>query len=223
MNELHITGDGSATIYLPELNESYHSRHGAITASRHVFIETGLKEAFIKFGLKLNILEVGFGTGLNTLLTFQEARKHQLDIWYTAIELNPVSPDLIDSLEYAKASGFPDDEFIFERMHDLPFNVAGEINPTFVLEKRFMDIREFSDSPYRYHLVYYDAFAPEVQPEMWTKEIFYRIHATMAPKGILVTGSTEKLVQRSLKSAGFAVEIIDTLPGNRQMLRAIRN
>ncbi len=220
--ENQITSDSSASV-LTELNDYYHSCHGAMAESRNIFIQAGLKEAFLRFGLKLNILEVGFGTGLNALLTYQEAGKHQMDIWYTDIELHPVSPDLINYPMYAKASGFPEHENVLQRMHELPFNVAGEITPTFVLEKRFIDIREFSDNPYRYHLVYYDAFAPEVQPEMWTKEIFYRIHATMAPKGILVTSSTEKLVQRSLKSAGFSVEIIDMLPGNRQMLRAIRN
>jgi tRNA U34 5-methylaminomethyl-2-thiouridine-forming methyltransferase MnmC len=113
MNETLITGDGSATIFKAELNESYHSRHGALTESRHVFIEAGLKEAFIRFGLKLNILEIGFGTGLNALLTLQECRKHKMEVWYTAIENSPIAPDLLQSLQYANASGYPEDEKLF--------------------------------------------------------------------------------------------------------------
>lgn len=219
--ENQITSDSSASV-LTELNDYYHSRHGAMAESRNIFIQAGLKEAFLRFGLKLNILEVGFGTGLNALLTYQEAGKHQMDIWYTAIELHPVSPDLINYPMYAKASGFPEHENVLQRMHELPFNVAGEISPSFVLEKRFIDVRDFSDSPYRYHLVYYDAFAPAVQPEMWEDEIFNRIHDTMAPGGILVTASTELLVQQALTSAGFSLELIDLPHSAGQVLRAVR-
>ena len=220
MNETLITGDGSVTIFKADLNESYHSRHGALTESRHVFIEAGLKEAFIRFGLRLNILEIGFGTGLNTLLTLQECRKHQMEVWYTAIENNPVAPDLLQSLQYANASGYPEDEKVFERMHDIPFNVAAELTSDFVIEKRLMDAREFSDSPYRYHLVYFDAFTPRVQPELWTEEVFRNIHAAMAPNGVLVTYSSKSDVQRMLKSIGFQVEKLEGPPGKREMIRA---
>lgn len=220
MIEPLITGDGSATIFMAELNESYHSRHGALTESRHVFIEAGLKEAFVRFGLKLNILEVGFGSGLNTLLTFQEGRKHALQVWYTALETKPLPPDMLMPLNYASASGFPDDEAVFLRMHDTPFNIAAEISADFILEKRLKDVREFSDSPYRYHLVYFDAFAPRVQPELWTEEVFSRIMAAMAPNGVLVTYSAKSDVQRALKSVGFDVQKIPGPPGKREMIRA---
>ncbi len=217
-----ITNDGSATIFDANLNDSYHSRHGALTEARHHFIESGLKEAFVRFGLKLNVLEAGFGTGLNALLTLQEARKHQMEIWYTAIELFPISPDLLNSLGFAVASGFPEDEVLFRRMHDIPYNVAAEVTDTFVLEKRFSDILEFSDHPYRYHLVYYDAFAPSVQPELWTKEAFYRIHDTMAPVGMLICPFSDTRVQRALKSAGFTVELLKQKDSGRITLRATR-
>jgi len=220
MTERITTGDGSATLFVPALNETYHSRHGALAESRHVFIEAGLKAAFLKFGTRLNVLEVGFGTGLNALLTLQEARKHGIELWYTALELNPLSPDLLDGLDYARASGHPDDEAIFRRMHDIPFNVAGEVAEMFVLEKRMVDVREFSDSPYRYHLVYFDAFAPKVQPELWTPEVFKRLHDVMAPDGVLVTYSCKSDVRRCLEESGFRTEKIPGPPGKREMLRA---
>lgn len=220
MKETFITGDGSATIYMADLNESYHSRHGALTESRHVFIEAGLKEAFVRFGLKLNILEIGFGTGLNALLTFQEARKHKMQIWYTALETAPVAPELLLPLKYAEATGYPEDETLFQRMHDTPFNVAAELNEDVVLEKRLTDVRDFSDNPYRYHLVYFDAFAPRIQPELWTEEVFRNIMAAMAPNGVLVTYSAKSDVQRALKTVGFDVQKVPGPPGKREMIRA---
>ena len=221
MEELQITGDGSATIFQKTINETYHSRFGALTESRHVFIEAGLKEAFLKFGTRLNILEVGFGTGLNALISFQEARTHGLQVWYTALETQPVSPDMISSLDYANATGHPEDEEFFRRLHEMPFNVAGEVTENFVLEKRLKDVREFSDTPYRYHLVYFDAFAPKVQPELWTADVFSRIRAAMAPGGVLVTYSAKSDVQRALKSAGFTVSKLPGPPGKREIIRAV--
>lgn len=221
MEELQITGDGSATLFKRSINETYHSRFGALTESRHVFVESGLKEAFLKFGFRLNILEVGFGTGLNALLTFQEARTHGLEVWYTALETQPVSPGMISSLDYARATGYPEDEEVFRRLHEMPFNVAGEVRENFVLEKRLKDVREFSDTPYRYHLVYFDAFAPKVQPELWTEDVFRLIKAAMAPGGVLVTYSAKSDVQRALRSAGFAVSKLQGPPGKREIIRAV--
>lgn len=223
MTERITTGDGSATIFVPDLNETYHSRHGALSESRHVFIEAGLKHAFLKFGTRLNVLEVGFGTGLNALLTLQEARAHGLEIWYTALELHPLSPDLLNGLDYARATGFPEDEALFNRMHEMPFNVSGEVTDEFVLEKRWTDVRNFTDTPYRYHLVFFDSFAPKVQPELWTSAVFSRLHAAIAPGGILVTYSAKSEVRRTLVECGFTVEKIPGPPGKREMIRAIRN
>lgn len=223
MEELQITGDGSATLLHKNINETYHSRFGALTESLHVYVEAGLKEAFLRFGVRLQILEVGFGTGLNTLLTFQEARTHGLEVWYTTLEPQPVSPDWISSLDYATVTGHPEDEPVFRRLHDMPFNVAGELTETFVLEKRLSDVRDFTDTPYRYHLVYFDAFAPRVHPELWTAEVFSRIHAAMAPGGVLVTYSAKTDVQRALKSAGFIVTKLPGPPGKREIIRAVRD
>lgn len=222
MGETLITADGSATIFSAKLNDSYHSRHGAISESRHVFVEAGLREGFTRFGLQLQILEIGMGTGLNVLLTFQEARKHQLQIWYTALENNPLSPDLLKNLEFAKASGFPNDDIIFWRIHDIPFNVAGEVSENFVLEKRLEDVREFTDSHDRYHVVYFDPFAPKIQPEVWTEEVFARIFQSMVPNGVLVTYSSKTDVQHKLKACGFTVDKIQGPPGKREMIRATK-
>lgn len=220
MGELIRTDDGSSTLFSPALQETYHSRKGALSESRHVFIAEGLQHAFRRFGLLLNVLEVGFGTGLNTLLTFQEVRKQGLKVWYTALENNPISPDLINVLDYANATGHPEDEDIFRRMHDLPFNTAGEISDNFILEKRFCDVREFSETHHRYHLVYFDAFSPKVQPELWTSDVFRRIHSCMHPNGVLVTYSSKSDVQRTMKECGFDVEKIPGPPGKREMIRA---
>lgn len=222
MEQTVITGDGSSTIFRVDLNESYHSRHGAISESRHVFIETGLRTAFLKFGLKVQVLEMGFGTGLNALLTMQEARKQGMEVWYTAVELFPVSPDLLNSLGYATASGFPDDALAFHRMHDLPYNVAGEISGSFVLDKRLVDFRDFSEDPGRYHVVYFDAFPPKVQPELWTPEVFARMYTVMIPGGVLVTYSSKTEVRLALQECGFVVEKVKGPPGKREMIRAFR-
>lgn len=221
MGELIKTEDGTATLFIPALQETYHSRHGALTESRHVFIAEGLQQAFRRFGLMLNVLEVGFGTGLNALLTCQEAAKQGLKIWYTSLETAPISPDLIDALDYARATGHPEDDAVFRRMHDIPFNVAGDVTDNFVLEKRLCDVREFADTHHRYHLVYFDAFSPQVQPELWTAEVFSRIHSYMHPNGILVTYSAKGEVQRTMKQCGFEVEKVPGPPGKREMIRAV--
>lgn len=215
------TADGSGTLVSAQHHCTYHSRHGALTESRHVFLETGLREAVKRFGHKLNILEAGFGTGLNALLTLQAARVLQLECWYTALEKYPISPDLLPALDYARASGHSADEELFRRMHETPFNLSAEITDFFVLEKRLIDFREFSDTPYRYHLVYFDAFAPEVQPLLWTADVFSRIAAAMAPEGILVTYSSKGEVRRTLQSCGFRVEKVPGPPGKREIVRAV--
>ncbi|MFM9057484.1 MAG: tRNA (5-methylaminomethyl-2-thiouridine)(34)-methyltransferase MnmD [Bacteroidota bacterium] len=216
------TADGSGTLISEQHHCTYHSKYGALTESRHVFLETGLQEAIKRFGRKLNILEAGFGTGLNALLTLQAARDVQLECWYTALEKFPISPDLLPALDYARASGHTGDEELFRSMHEIPFTLAADITDFFVLEKRLIDFRDFSDTPYRYHLVYFDAFAPEVQPELWTAEVFSRIAAAMAPEGVLVTYSSKGEVRRTLQSCGFSVEKVTGPPGKREIVRAVR-
>lgn len=223
MEQLLITGDGSPTLLNTTLNETYHSRHGALAESRHVYLEAGLQAAIEQFGNQLQLLEIGFGTGLNALLTLQECRKKQLKVEYTAIEPTPVSPQLLDELTYASLTGFPEDHSLFLQMHRQPWNVREAITSSFVLDKRPIDVRELNEKTPRYHLVFFDAFAPKVQPELWTPDVFARVAGTMLPAGILVTYVCNSIVKKNLTEAGFTCEALAGPPGKREMLRAYKN
>lgn len=223
MEQLLITGDGSPTIYNAALNETYHSRHGALAESRHVYIQAGLSKAVERFGNQLQLLEIGFGTGLNALLTLQECRKKQLLVHYTALEVSPVNPDLLDKLTYASLTGYPEDHELFLHLHRQPWNTVQDIEPSFVLDKRQLDVREFKEENPRYHIVFFDAFAPKIHPELWTADVFARVAKAMLPSGILVTYVCNSAVKKTLSEAGFTVEVILGPPGKREMLRAFFN
>lgn len=223
MEQLLITGDGSPTIFNAALNETYHSRHGALAESRHVYIHSGLHTAIERFGNQLQLLEIGFGTGLNALLTLQECRKKQLHVHYTAVEDSPVNPDLLNELTYAALTGYPEDHELFLQMHSQPWNTVQELDASFVLDKRQIDVREFMEESPRYHLVFFDAFAPKIQPELWTPDVFFRLAQTMLPSAILVTYVCNNAVKKTLSEAGFTCDVIVGPPGKREMLRAFKN
>ena len=220
--EIIKTADGSATIYLPEWNEHYHSKHGAVQEALHVFIRTGLEHYLEKYSPeKLSILEIGFGTGLNTLLSFFEAEKRNKKISYTGIEAYPVSAEELEALDYSALIPEKDASAVFKKLHEIPWEKRSEISPFFDLQKEkkfFSEITATSE----YDLIYFDAFGPRVQPELWSEEVFENMYEALRPGGVLVTYSAKGSVRRAMQAAGFEVERLPGPPGKREMLRATK-
>jgi tRNA U34 5-methylaminomethyl-2-thiouridine-forming methyltransferase MnmC len=217
-----ITKDGSHSISIPEMNVSYHSIHGAIQESMHVFIQAGLRDSgvFDFIGVH-HVLEIGFGTGLNALLTLIEADKHKNRIYYTAIELYPLSEAEISQLNYCEQLNQPHYQRLFEKMHQVEWEEMFEITNNFRLTKTKCSLPDFS-SENLFFLIYFDAFAPNAQPELWTKEVFEKLYSMLLPGGILVTYCSKGDVRRAMQGAGFIVEKIPGPLGKREMLRARR-
>ncbi len=217
--EIIITGDGSPTIFIPELKEHYHSVYGAVQESKHVFIEAGLN-AISKNNLR--IFEVGYGTGLNAFLTLQESLKKDLSIVYYAIELYPLEPEITDQLKFNDFLRLsPAETILYNDMHKAAWDQEIQITPGFTLKKIKHDILS-SEIDFRYDLVYFDAFAPDVQPELWDKPVFQKIYNQLNKDGILVTYCVKGQVRRTLKETGFKVEKLPGPPGKREMIRAVK-
>jgi tRNA U34 5-methylaminomethyl-2-thiouridine-forming methyltransferase MnmC len=218
--EIIITGDGSPTIFVPELKEHYHSVYGAVQESKHVFIEAGLNSISKN---NIRIFEVGYGTGLNAFLTMQESLKKDLSIVYYAIELYPLEPEITDQLKFNDFLRLSSAETnLYNNMHKAAWDLEIQITPGFTLKKIKHDILS-SEIDFRYDLVYFDAFAPDVQPELWDKSIFQKIYNQLNKDGILVTYCVKGQVRRTLKETGFKVEKLPGPPGKREMIRAVKS
>lgn len=216
--EIIITSDGSTTIHLSDWNEQYHSKHGAIQEAYHVFIKNGLEYLAKE---NVSILEIGFGTGLNTFITFLEASKKQQKISYTGIEGYPVLSHEIEKLNFVaelKAEKFAS---VFETIHSCSWEKNHMISENFQLTKRKQFFEDFDDLN-SYELIYFDAFGARVQPELWSVEIFRKMHHALKIDGILVTYAAKGSVRRAMQSVGFKVERLPGPPGKREMLRAIK-
>lgn len=229
------TDDGSATLFVPELNEHYHSTKGARTESQHIFIDMGLKASTAS---SPRILEVGFGTGLNAWLTLEESEKSHLNIHYTGLELYPLEWETIEQLSYIGseerltvngASQCATE--LFKQIHTACWEEDVRLTPLFTLRKVQADVNEWTLSneacagsllsPFKFDLIYFDAFAPEKQPEMWSQELFNRLYVLLNEDGILTTYCAKGIVRRMLQSAGFYVERLPGPPGGkREILRA---
>lgn len=240
------TDDGSATLFVPELNEHYHSTKGARTESQHIFIEMGLKASA---STAPRILEVGFGTGLNAWLTLKEAEQSGRHIHYTGLELYPLEWQTIEQLGYISN----DEQLttsdrqqpaieLFKQLHTSPWGKDVQLTPHFTLQKVETDVNKLRvengelptlslalstlNSPFStlhspFNLVYFDAFAPEKQPEMWSQELFNRLYVLLDRDGILTTYCAKGVVRRMLQTAGFTVERLPGPPGGkREILRA---
>ena len=220
---LILTKDGSHTVAVPELNVTYHSVHGAIQESLHVFIDAGWRESIKQHGTgkSLRILEMGFGTGLNALLTLVEAEKIGQHVHYTAIELYPLEMKETESLNYCEQLGRKELQPVFEQLHLSEWEKPVHITDYFILEKRKISLVDFSGTRL-FDLVYFDAFAPTAQPELWTKEIFDKLYGMMNSEGILVTYCSKSDVRRSMQTAGLSTEKLAGPPGKREMVRAKR-
>ncbi len=214
--EFMITEDGSHTIYLPEMDEHYHSVHGAIQESLHIYINQGLLFSGKK---TLSILEIGFGTGLNAWLTYCFALQEKLLVNYFSLEKYPLNESEYLKLNYPSII-FPENRQAFFDIHRAEWNTDVEISPEFVLHKHEADLLGFRfDVGRKFDLVYYDAFAPGKQAEMWTDEIIRQVTDCVDTGGILVTYCAKGSVRRSFTSAGFTMERIDGPIGKKEILR----
>jgi len=221
--KLITTTDGSHSLYVPELNETYHSKHGAIQESNHIFIEAGLKSLRRKKTLvnPLHILEIGFGTGLNAFLTHLAASDFAVN--YTSLEAYPLSNEISSVLNYPDILAVSEaDKKIFEVMHECAWNKIFEVSPSFRLTKLHQKLEDAILLPNHFNMVYYDAFAPEVQPELWTEAIFAKIYASMQNNGVLTTYCAKGVVKRALKKVGFEVVGLPGPPGKREITKAIK-
>lgn len=220
--EIVKTGDGSSTIFIPEWNEHYHSIYGAIQEAQHVFIQMGLFKVMERIDLKqISIMEIGFGTGLNALVTWKATQISAISINYTGIEAYPVSSEEILALNYAEEIEEKSAARIFEKLHNLPWEQKSEITKNFSLTKQKKFFHKINESG-SYDLIYFDAFGARVQPELWTEEIFGIMYKALRTEGILVTYSAKGSVRRAMQEVGFKVEKLPGPPGKREMLRAAK-
>ncbi len=217
--EIVQTSDGSTTIYLPEWEENYHSKHGAIQEAKHVFIKNGFEQFNQN---ELAILEVGFGTGLNAFITFLEAKKSNIQIDYSGVEAYPVDFDEIAQMNYVSELDATDFDAEFQKMHTCEWNSNVRISDGFCLTKRKQFFNEIDDVE-QFDLIYFDAFGYRVQPELWSTEIFKKMFNALKPNGVLVTYAARGVVKRSMNEVGFTVEKLEGPPGKREMFRAFKN
>lgn len=216
--KLEQTADGSYTLYVPELDEHYHSVKGALTESQHIFINMGLKHSSVT---SPHILEIGLGTGLNCVLTLLEAKENQLHVHYTGIERYPLNEEIIRKLNYPSIIGKECENDYFA-IHQAPWEEDVCLSPWFTLHKMEGDFTHYSFEQ-KYDIIYFDAFAPEKQPEMWEQSLFDNLYQVLNEGGILTTYCAKGVVRRMLQTAGFKVERLPGPPGGkREILRATK-
>lgn len=211
------TEDGSTSLYVPGLNEHYHSVHGAVQESRHIFIQAGIEF----YGQEnVSIVEAGFGTGLNAYLSLIHTETRHCNIHYTTLEKYPLSEEEVNALNYPSLLPFDRPE-LFKALHTSPWEAEIALTPRFTLLKHRTDIREWQPDT-KTDIVFFDAFNPEVQPHLWTTDVFRRFYESLKPGGILVTYCVKGIVKQALRDAGFTLKRLPGPPGKREMLRATR-
>ena len=217
--EIITTLDGSTTIHLPDWDECYHSKHGAIQEAYHVFIQNGLH---LSKEQSVSILEIGFGTGLNAFITFLESKKNNLTINYVGVEAFPVTMEEAFAMNYLQQLDANSLELEFKKMHQSSWELPCNLSDNFCLTKRkqlFTDIQDVNT----FDLIYFDAFGYRVQPELWSTEIFKKMFNALKNKGILVTYAARGVVKRSMQEVGFVVTKVPGPPGKREMMIAYKN
>jgi len=220
--EVKKTNDGSNTLFVPELNEHYHSIHGALQEALHVFIKHGLQPVLEKATEPIRLLEVGFGTGLNAILTLQTFLTQNHSVFYDTLEKYPLAEDLIKELHFENFILNPELLDNFYKLHAAPWNETVSITPNFNLKKLETDLETQVFPEAYYDLIYFDAFAPEKQPHLWTATIFEKLAASLKTNGCLVSYCAKGSFKRALKAAGLKVEALPGPPGKREMTRATK-
>lgn len=215
--EIKLTEDGSHTIFIPDLNEHYHSTHGAIQEALHVYINAGLQ-----FSDKnpIHILEIGFGTGLNTYLSLVEAENKNRSVIYHSVERYPIEEDQLKVLNYPDLIEFESRD-LFKKLHYAEWNKSCKISTNFSLKKISGDLKQIELED-KYDLIFFDAFAPDIQPELWTEAIFKKLYDCTNPNAILMTYCSKGIVKRALRASGFEVKRLAGPPGKHHILRATK-
>ncbi|MCK5781220.1 MAG: tRNA (5-methylaminomethyl-2-thiouridine)(34)-methyltransferase MnmD [Flavobacteriales bacterium] len=216
--EIVKTADGSHTISVPELDEHYHSVNGAIAEAYHVYIEAGLKSVECE---EVAILEIGLGTGLNAIITLIESEKLSKTIYYQGVEAYPVLKEEYELLNYVDQLDANPYVKEFELLHTSKWDERINITKTFALRKQNKSFLEIEDEDC-FDLIYFDAFGPDVQPNLWTEEVFKKMYKALKVGGVLVTYSSKGIVKRALRSVGFTVKRLEGPKGKRHMLRAVK-
>ena len=216
--EIITTADGSHSLYISGIDETYHSRHGALQESKYVFIEQGLKHVE---GEMIRLLEVGFGTGLNALLTAIYARENKTKIVYHSLETLPLQMELMQSFAADSTIGEGNRD-LFLSLHDAAWNQEVVIHDFFTLKKIQSGLQDFDAGSNRYDLIYYDAFGPRAQPDMWEAKLFNKIASFTNENGVFVTYCAKGQVRRDLIAAGFNMTRLPGPPGKREMMRGRR-
>jgi len=218
-----ITDDGSTSLTLLNVKESYHSTFGAIQEAQFVYIKNGLNHVFPKLESpkKISVLEIGFGTGLNAFLSFLFAKEKHINIDYTGIEAFPLKANEVRQLNYVEQLKAEKYSEVFKKFHTINQEEKSNIDKNFSLEiiLKTLDKHQFNDE---YNLIYFDAFGPDIQPELWTVGIFKKMYNVLLAKGVLVTYSAKGQVRRNMQQVGFKVERLPGPPGKREMLRATK-
>ena len=215
-----LTQDGSSSIFSEEVNQCYHSHFGAIQESLHIFIGAGLCSVQLSDLGTISILEIGFGTGLNALLTYFKAKELNKKVYYESIEHYPITQQEAEQLNYPAILPYPHVKELFTTLHTTPWNKKQAISENFIIQKRQISAIEANYTPNRFNLVYFDAFSPEAQPALWTKEVFEPIYNSMKKDGILLTYCTKGSVKQVLNGLGFQLEKLPGPIGKREILRA---
>lgn len=218
--EIIVTKDGSTTIYFPDINETYHSKFGAIIESNHVFIDMGLKLFSDK--PEVSILEIGFGTGLNALLTIIESAKNKQNIFYTGVDAYPVALTEIQQLNFVSELNNQIEQELFDKMHTSNWDEQIKLTDHFNLTKKEQFFQQIDDQNV-FDLIYFDAFGYRIEPELWSKTIFEKMYRALKPNGVLVTYACRSSIKLDMISIGFKVEKLPGAPGKREMLRASKN
>ncbi|MDD4141478.1 MAG: tRNA (5-methylaminomethyl-2-thiouridine)(34)-methyltransferase MnmD [Bacteroidales bacterium] len=224
--ELRITADNSSTLYVPELDETYHSVNGAIQESNHIFINLGLRPC-LEIKEECTVFEMGFGTGLNALLTLIETEKYAKHVEYISIEKFPLEQDVVTSLNYARLLNVSEDMFL--QLHECPWGEHIRISDYFTLSKIYGDLTSLSNQNVLFpnensvDTVYFDAFSPSRQPELWSENVLQLMYNILKPEGTLVTYCAKNSFKKELKQLNFIVETLPGPPGKREITRAHKN
>ena len=215
------SGDGSHTLFHSGLNETYHSMHGAVQESEHVFIKAGL-EQFLESKKEIHIFEVGFGTGLNAWLTYKRIAGTDAKVVYHSIEPFPLLEEIYSKLNYTKSTEDKELYDFFIELHKAPWDEGVVLNHNFTLKKIHARLEDYHTGDNVFDIVYYDAFAPSKQAEMWLPENIQKVHSCLVEKGVLVTYCARGQFKRDLKAVGFTVETLLGPPGKKEMTRGVK-
>jgi len=210
------TSDGSSSVYIPEWDENYHSKHGAIQEAYHVFIKSGLD--LFEDGSKVSILEMGLGTGLNCIISYLEGKNRELRIDYLGLEGYPLDVKMILELNHLQQLHAENESTVYQKMLNSDWNSKQKITDDFYLTKKQVMFEDFDQSAFA-DLIYFDAFGARVQPELWTEVIFKKMYEALNENGVIVTYAAKGSVRRAMQAVGLEVERLPGPPGKREMLR----